>query len=118
MKPAASQLPDMPKGNMPYDSQYLLLDKSAKDDLVERRPDAIKYLKRIVGSDEFINNIERWCLWISDDELEEAVNIPDIKERIDNVRNFRLSKSDKSAQKLGQRPVFEHFYQIWINGSF
>lgn len=104
MKPAASQLPDMPKGNMPYDSQYLLLDKSAKDDLVERCPDATKYLKRIVGSDEFINNIERWCLWISDDELEKAVSIPEIKERIDNVRDFRLSKSDKSAQKLGQRP--------------
>ncbi len=104
MKPASPQLPDMPKGNMPYDSQYLLLDKSARDDLVERSPNAIKYLKRIVGSDEFINNIERWCLWIADDELEEAINIPEIKDRINSVREFRLSKSDKNAQKLALRP--------------
>ncbi len=104
MKPISSQLPDMPKGNMPYDSQYLLLDKSAKDKLVERNPHAIKYLKRIVGSDEFINNIERWCLWITNDEVEEASRIPEIKERIEKVREFRLSKSDKSAQKLAQKP--------------
>ena len=37
MKPISSQLPDIP-GNMPYYSQYLLLDKNAKDDLVERNP--------------------------------------------------------------------------------
>ncbi len=104
MKPISSQLPDMPKGNMPYDSQYLLLDKSAKDELVEHNPNASKYLKRIVGSDEFINNIERWCLWIPDDELEEATSIPEIKERIESVREFRLSKSDKNAQKLALRP--------------
>lgn len=104
MKPISSQLPDMPKGNMPYDSQYLLLDKSAKDELVERNPHAIKYLKRIVGSDEFINNIERWCLWITDSEVAEASKIPEIKERIEKVREFRLSKSDKNAQKLAQKP--------------
>lgn len=104
MKPISPQLPDMPKGNMPYDSQYLLLDKEAKENLVEHDPNAARYLKRIVGSDEFINNIERWCLWIASDDLEDAISILEIKERVDKVREFRLSKSDKNAQKLAERP--------------
>lgn len=104
MKPMSPQLPDMPKGNMPYDNQYLLLDKDTKAELVRRNPAITKFLKRIVGSEEFINNIERWCLWITDDDLEEAYEIPEIKERIDKVRDFRLSKSDKNAQRLGQKP--------------
>lgn len=103
-KPFSSQLPDMPKGNMPYDSQHLLLDKYAKDELLEYSPNASKFLKRIVGSDEFISNIERWCIWVPDQDLDEANSIPAIKERIDRVREFRLSKSDKGAQKLGLRP--------------
>ena len=103
-RPLSPQLPDMPKGNMPYDGQHLLLDKSTKDNMVEQSPEASKYLKRIVGSDEFINNIERWCLWIADADFDDAVKIPLVRERIDKVREFRLSKSDKNAQKLAQRP--------------
>ena len=99
--PISKLLPKMPKGNMPY-GKGLLLDPREKNDLVERYPNAKCFLKRVVGSQEFIHGEERWCLWISDEQLEDAEKIPPIKERIDSVRTARLA-GDKSAQKLATR---------------
>jgi hypothetical protein len=88
-KPLSIALPLMQKGNMPYDNQQLLLTKNEKDKLLLDSPTAIKFIKRIVGSKEFIQKIERWCLWIKSEELIEANKIPAIASRIQNVREFR-----------------------------
>lgn len=100
--PISKALPKMPKGNMPY-GKGLLLDTREKMELVTQYPRAKTYLKRVIGSQEFIHGEERWCLWISDEQLPDAEEIPPIKERIESVRQARLS-GDKSAQKLAMRP--------------
>ena len=99
--PISKDLPKMPKGNMPY-GKGLLLDPREKSDLVEHYPEAKQFLKRVVGSQEFIHCEERWCLWITDEQLSVAQSIPPIRERIESVRQARLS-GDKSAQKLAAR---------------
>ncbi len=100
----STQLPPMPKGNMPYDNQHLLLSREEKNYLIDLYPTAITFLKRIVGSDEFINKIERWCLWIPDQLLNEAISISPIAERIEKVRQVRSANSDSTARRLAQRP--------------
>ncbi|MET3029173.1 type IIL restriction-modification enzyme MmeI [Flavobacterium sp. UW10123] len=101
--PLSKELPKMPKGNMPYDNQYLMFSKEEKDSFLSAFPEAKAYIKKIVGSNEFIKGIERYCLWITDNDLEEAMKIPEIAKRVRQVRDYRLSKSDKSAQKLANR---------------
>ncbi len=103
-KPVSKELPVMQKGNMPYDDQNLLLSKEEMVKLTTDSPKASKFLKKLVGSDEFINSIERWCLWIDSDEVEEATSIQAVKERVDRVREFRLSKRDAGARRLAERP--------------
>lgn len=99
--PISKILPKMPKGNMPY-GKGLLLSPKEKAELVKAYPSAKTFLKRVVGSQEFIHGEERWCLWISDEQLKDAEKIPPIKERIESVREARM-KGDKSAQKLASR---------------
>jgi hypothetical protein len=99
-----SQLPKMVKGNMPLHWSDYLLSHEEKNEVVAREPRAGKFLKRIVGGDEFINGIERWCFWIHDDELSEAASIPVIAERIELVRKARAASSDTSAQKHASHP--------------
>lgn len=99
-----SNLPMMIKGNMPYDEGNLLFNKQEKEEAVASDVRILSYLRRIVGSKEFINDIERWCLWIPDTQLEYALEIPLIKERINAVKFSRLSKKDSSARKLAYRP--------------
>jgi hypothetical protein len=100
---ADSQLPPMAKGNMPYDNGQLLLTLDEKNDLLEFEPSAERFIKRIVGSDEFINAIERFCIWIPTELLDEALEIKPIAQRIAAVRDFRLSSVDAGGKKLSQR---------------
>ncbi len=54
------------------------------------------FVRRIYGSAEFIRGLERHCLWIKDQHLDEALSIPAIAQRIGAVREMRLS-STKAA---------------------
>lgn len=99
-----SKFPKMVKGNMPlYWSDYLLTHEEMAD-LVIREPQAKKFLKRVIGADEFINGIERWCFWIHDDDLAEARSIPYIADRIEWVRQKRLASTDASARSHAAHP--------------
>ncbi len=90
-------------GNKPVDGGNLLL---SKDETLELRLNANQYnrfIRRIYGSAEFIRGLERYCLWISDDHLQEAMKIEPIRQRIDGVRSMRLASRDKSANGMAAR---------------
>jgi hypothetical protein len=53
---------------------------------------------------EFINNVNRYCLWISDDTLDDALSIPEIKQRINAVRKIRSKSTREATNKLSEIP--------------
>lgn len=97
------QLPHMAKGNMPYDDGNLLLTPTEKESLLLGAPSAEQFIRRIVGSDEFINSIERYCIWIPTNELQRALAIKPIAQRIAAVKKFRSSGKDSGAKKLAEK---------------
>jgi hypothetical protein len=100
-----SCLPLMVKGDMPYDQGNLSnISTDQKKEIIQNYPNSEKFFKRLVGSEEFINDITRWCLWIHESESQEALNIPPIAERINKTRDFRLSCKDPGAKKLALTP--------------
>lgn len=84
-------LPKMEKGNMPTDDGNFILSPEQKDDLLQAYPQSAKIIRRYYGSQEFIKGIERWCLWIADDEREFAESIPPIKARLPTLKNNDLA---------------------------
>lgn len=98
-----SGLPEMVKGNMPYDGGNLLLSPAEKDELLRDYPDAVNYLRRVVGSDEFINGRERWCLWIHSNDAEDALKIRGIYHRVERVRLARSKNSDPNVKRIANR---------------
>ncbi|MFX4267756.1 class I SAM-dependent DNA methyltransferase [Aliarcobacter butzleri] len=96
-------VPKMSYGNYTGGCNELLLSPEEKADLVQKNPNSIKFIRKLSGSAEFIQGKERYCLWISNEDLDEALNIVDIKNRIDKVRENRLSSKDESLQKLAIR---------------
>ena len=90
-----SALPVIRKGNMPYDQGHLLLDtKQQYEDFVSSAAGVKKFIKRIVGSDEFIKNIRRWCIWIPDEaSRKEALQYDAIRQRVNKVREFRATST-------------------------
>ena len=96
-------LPKMCFGCMPYDNGNLLFDKAEADYFLTHNPDFSSFLKPILGSEEFINSKERFCLWIDDDDLIVALKSPEISSRIEKTKNFRLSSKDQSGRKLASK---------------
>ena len=107
-----SDLPEMRRGNMPNDKEFLRLSVYEKKQMIDNYPDSLKYIRLQVGSEEFINNIERYCLWISDDDYCSAMSIPPIKERVDAVREYRLHSKDITLHEQAKRPhQFREFFE-------
>lgn len=95
-----SSTAEMLRGNMPYDGGHLLLTKSELDALGLNSEQCARFIRRIYGSAEFIRGLERYCLWIEDQHLKEATQIPAIRQRIEGVRVMRLASRDKSANDM------------------
>ena len=98
-----SSLPNMSFGNMPVDGGNLLLSADEAAALGLSTPDAETFLRRIYGSAEFIRGVVRKCLWISDEQLSQALQIASIRARIDGVRAMRLKSKDTSTKEMAHR---------------
>ena len=100
---AHSDLADMSFGNKPVDGGNLLLSGDDLRALNLTPSQTKKFIRKIYGSAEFIRGIERYCLWITDEHLEEALKIEGIRDRISAVREMRLASTDKGANAMAGR---------------
>ncbi|WP_335963119.1 class I SAM-dependent DNA methyltransferase [Acinetobacter haemolyticus] len=105
-----SKLPKISDGSGALDGGNLILSSEEKAQLILADERVKPFVRNYTGSNEFINGIERYCLWIEDNELEQALTIPLLKERIDAVKEFR-SNAGTRAQTAISRP---HKF-AWIN---
>jgi len=99
-----SNFPKMEYGNMAIDGGNLMLSNKEKSDLVISFPKSKMLIKKVMGAQEFLNGKERYCLWITDENLRFAESIPMIRNRIELTKEFRLSSSDKGTHKIAARP--------------
>ena len=98
-----SELAIMEFGNKPSDGGNLLFESEEFKDLGLNIEQKKRFVRTILGSKEFINGKSRYCLWIEDAYLEEALSIPSISARIESVRQVRLASRDKGANALAKR---------------
>ena len=99
-----SNLPDISLGSAAYDGGFLMVTKEEMEKELKRNNDIEKYFKKFVGSAEFIKGIERYCLWIKDEELHNSLKFPFIKDRIDNVISFRSNSGRGKTYEYREKP--------------
>ncbi len=99
------KVPELIKGNQPTDDGNYLFTKEEKDAFVQSEPKAEKWFRKFVGSNEFINNIERWCLWLKDITPTELKQLPNTYERVQKVRTYRLKSPKAATVKKAETPT-------------
>ena len=99
-----NNVPEMLAGNKALDGGNFIFDDREKEEFIKREPEAAKYFKLFIGSEEFINNKSRWCLWLFGVSPEEYKTMPLILERIKNVKTLRENSIDKQARQLAIFP--------------
>lgn len=100
----SSCLPRMVLGSMPKDGGHLILNSRDRDEVLAASASASKFVKRYVGSAEFINDIERYCLWIADRDLSEARTVPPIARRLEAVSRWRLGSVASTTSEYAAHP--------------
>ncbi|EMC2775200.1 class I SAM-dependent DNA methyltransferase [Pseudomonas aeruginosa] len=109
-----SAISEMTFGKTPIDGGLLLLSRDERDALQLTPGQLCRFVRRIVGSAEFIRGLERYCLWIEDQHLAEAQAIPPLAQRICGVRNLRLN-GGKTARDIAERA---HQFQRMFIGKY
>jgi hypothetical protein len=99
------QVPKMSFGNMPLDGGNFLLTDTEKIELINAQPKAEKFIKPLISAHEFINGQKRWCIWLVSADPNEIKQIPQIMERIELVKKFRLGSVAPSTQKFALTPT-------------
>lgn len=105
--------PDMPKlvqGNKPWDGGFLILSPDEREELVKKYPEADSLIRQYIGSYEFINGKERYCLWLKDVAPNKYRHIPEIMERLKGVVETRRQTKTVAVQAQADTPML--FSQI------
>ena len=102
------EVPEMGIGNKPIDGGHYLFTPEEKAAFLAVEPAAKDYFRRWVGSEEFINGIERWCLWLGDCPAGELRKMPHAMARVEAVKSLRLNSKSEPTKKLAARPTRFH----------
>ena len=105
--------PNMPKlvqGNKPWDGGNLILSTEEKDSLIAKYPQAAYFIHKFIGSYEFINRKERWCLWLKGVAPNDYRSIPEVMERLAKCAEVRRNTKTVAVQAQADIPML--FSQI------
>jgi len=97
--------PTMRCGSKPSDDGQLILSDAQRADLVASYPITGAWIRPFIGSEEFINGKQRWCLWLNDVAPSALRNVPPVLERIEAVRAFREASSAAPTRAAAQTPA-------------
>ena len=92
-------IPQMVYGNKPVDGGFLFLSPDERQEAIIKEPQIEKFIKRIYGSVEYINNKERYCLWLVNATPSEIRASSFIHNRVEQVKQLRLSSPKKATQE-------------------
>lgn len=94
-------IPPMFFGNMAADNKNFSLTEDEKNYFIRKYPESKNFIKSFIGGEEFLNGKKRFCFWLKGFSLDEIKKFPEIYERVEKVRKFRLNSTFK---KIADRP--------------
>ena len=103
--PLREDVPPMIVGSCPTDGGNFLFTVDEHIDLIKHEPTAEKWIRRYVGSNEFINNIMRYCLWLKDCPPNVLRKMPLVMKRVEGVRDFRLASKKAQTRRRADSPT-------------
>jgi hypothetical protein len=97
--------PAISKGSEATDFGLLFLDPQERESLLSVCWDAGKVLRRAYGSDELINGLERWCIWLVGVSPDELRKLPPVVARVERVRDLRLQSGKARTRDWAAQPA-------------
>ena len=97
-------IPPIRFGSMPRDGGGFILSEEEKTELIQHEPLSAQWIHLYLGAEEFLKNKKRYCLWLLGANPSELAQCPTVKERIEQVRSFRLASKAAGTRKFAATP--------------
>ncbi len=104
-RPRCPCAPALTMGNMPLDGGNLIIEKEEYPQFANCEPDSLTVIKHLTGSKEYIQGLERWCLWLNDVEPSLIRSMPLVMERVAKCREWRLASKSADTRKHADTPA-------------
>src|SRR5690606_9876411 len=91
------------------DDGNLILEVEQERKLLSEFPEASTIVRPLIGTTEIRNGTRRACLWIDDDQVDFAVSLPPVKDRLEKTRDFRAKS--KAQTTVGYAKIPHRFAQ-------
>ncbi len=101
-------MPQLAIGSKPIDEGHYIFSAEERGEFIRREPDAKKFMRPFIGTDEFLYGVERWILYLDGATPTDIRSMPAVKERIAAVREFRKKSKSPGTQKLAETPTRFH----------
>lgn len=87
------------------DNGILTFKQSEYESFVQREPGSEKFFRKYIGGDEYINGFHRWILYLADASPSDVRQLPEVRERIRQVREYRASSRRPSTIAMAAHPT-------------
>ena len=97
-------------GNKPADGGYLIIENEDYPAFIEQEPQAIPYIKPLLGAAEYLRGKKRWCLWLVGVSPTKLKSMPLVLERVKGCQQARENSIAAGIRKFAATPTI--FAQI------
>ncbi|MDR1037472.1 MAG: N-6 DNA methylase [Deltaproteobacteria bacterium] len=109
-KPIVKGLPPITKGSQPTDGGHLIMSPAERDELLGAYPEAAKFVRPLIGADDFLYGKIRYCLWLKGVAPRDYRAMPPVMERLREVAEMRCGSPTASVKRDARTPML--FTQI------
>ena len=100
-----SNVPQMSSGGKPVEGGFLILSPDEKNALLAQEPHMDKYIRPFTSGDDFINNKNRFCIWLVGASPTDLKRAPETITRIEKVKEFRLASVKEATRRCAETPT-------------
>ena len=97
--------PPIAMGNMPLDGGNLIIEAADYGDFITKEPKAVSVIKKLTGSNEYINRLPRYCLWLKGVSPVALDEMPLVLDRVAKCREWRQNRKDAGTRKHAATPA-------------
>ncbi len=98
-------VPEIGIGNQPVDNGNYLFTHEEMLDFLKIQPTAEQWFKPWYGSQEFINQRPRYCLWLGSCPPNELRKMPHCLKRVEAVKEYRAASTRAATVKMAAMPT-------------
>jgi hypothetical protein len=105
-----SNVPKMSWGNKPTDGGHLIFTREERKEFLRREPGAAGFIRPFMSGGDFIDGVERYCLWLVNADPAKLRALPEVMKRIEAVKASRLASKALTTRAYAKHPTL--FRQI------